>query len=65
MIHMVSKNSKIFFIILLFVVLSSIAYTYYDTMFLRRFDIFVSEDEIPTYSDLLGETKGLVDSYVQ
>ncbi len=62
---MIEKKSKIFFIILLIIILFSIAYTYYDTLILRRFDIFVSEDQIPTYSDLTSEIRELINSYVQ
>ncbi len=62
---MLEKKSKIFFVTLLILILFSIAYTYYDSMILRRFDIFVSEDEVPTYTDLWGEVKELFFSYVQ
>ena len=62
---MISKESKIFYVVVFLIVLFSIAYTYYDTMILARFDIFISEDEIPTYSDILTKSIELIETYVQ
>ncbi len=62
---MITRESKIFFITLTVIVLFSVVYTYYDSIILRRFDIFVTEEEVPTYTDLWGEVQNLFYSYVQ
>lgn len=54
---MITQKSKIFFIVLLIIFFLSVAYTYYDTIVLRRFTIFTTEEEIPTYADLFEKIK--------
>jgi len=63
--HIMSYQSKIFFIFFLAILVFSVSYTFYDTLVLRRFDIFVSEDEIPTYNSILDQIKNLTRQYVQ
>jgi hypothetical protein len=60
-----SKKTFIFFVVVFSVILISIIYTYYDTMILKRFDIFISEDDIPTYQGVLGDFYNLIYFYVQ
>ena len=62
---MITQKSKIFFIVLLIIFFLSVAYTYYDTMVLRRFTIFTTEEEIPTYTDLFEKIKDFSISNVQ
>lgn len=60
-----SKKSKYFFIVCLFVLICSIFYTYYDTMILKRFEIFTSEDDIPSYPNFYQGIKDIIINYVQ
>lgn len=62
---MVDKKSKIFFIVLVAVLMGSIGYTYYETVVLGRFEIFLTEDEIPTYPDFFTGVVSLIQPYVQ
>lgn len=62
---MVNKGSKIFFYFVFAFIFVSIAFTYYDTMILHRFDIFMSEEEIPSYIDIWESVRSLVNTYVQ
>ena len=62
---MVSKSSKVFFIVLFTFFVVSLVFTYYDTMILKNFDIFEIEYDIPTFYDLLSEVMELISSYVQ
>lgn len=62
---MLNRESKIFFIVLFFIILSTIIFLYHDTLVLRRFDIFISEDEIPSYQSLSDEALELIGDYVR
>lgn len=62
---MVSKKSKNFFLIVLLVFYASAVYTYYDTVVLKNFDIFLSEEEVPSYDDLLSKFRVSIGSYVR
>jgi hypothetical protein len=59
---MISNGSKAFFILISLFLFISIAYTYYDSIILKRFDIFTSEEEIPSYKDLLNDLLKLKNS---
>ncbi len=59
------KESKIFFVVFFLFILASILFTYYDTIVLGRFSIFISEDDIPAYTDLVKRVTEPTSSYVQ
>ncbi len=62
---MINRQSQIFFAGLLILICAAVLVTFHDTMILKRFDIFVSEDQIPDYTDLFSEINTLIRSYVQ
>jgi len=61
---MVSKKSKIFFLVVFFIFFLSTVYTYYDTMILGAFEVFTSEEDIPYGLDLLDKLKNIIRPYV-
>ena len=61
---MITKESKIFFSFLLGILVLSVSYIYYDTIVLKHFNIFTTEEEIPAYIDLFEELKGFFTSNV-
>lgn len=50
---MLSKGSKTFFLVLLFAVFLSLVFTFYDTIIFKEFSIFLDEQDIPSYPDIL------------
>ena len=62
---MISRESKIFFSALLLVILVSILITYQKIIVLRKFDIFTSEEDVPSYTDIYSEIKDITSLYVQ
>lgn len=62
---MLSRGSKIFFIVVFIAVALSVAYTFYDTMILKRFDVFFLEEEIPTYRGIFSGLLDQAQTYVQ
>lgn len=59
-----NTKTKYFFLSLSVLIFLAVLYTYYDTLYLKRFDIFLSEDDVPTYSDFKLEIISLTKSYV-
>lgn len=60
-----TKESKTFFAVFFIVIFFAVAHLYYDTIVLRSFTFFTSEEDIPAYSDILAELKDSVGSYVR
>jgi len=49
---MLSKNSKVFFVVFFFIILSSIALTYYNIYILKNYNTFTESDDIPAPTDV-------------
>lgn len=49
-----NKESKMFFVALLFLIVLSICEGSYRILFAEDFNIFIEESDIPDYSNLLG-----------
>lgn len=62
---MISNQSKTFFMTVFLVVFVAVIYTYYDTVVLKKFDVFLTVDDIPTYSEIFSEFALIIKEYVQ